>query len=314
MGDLTLTGLRVLREVAAHGSFTAAAESLGYTQSAVSRQVASLEAAAGTPLFRRGPRGVQLTEAGRILLAHTDGVLDRVDSARRELSGLGRRVEGRLRVGAFHSALAALIPRAIARFRAEHPEVEVALREGTTPAQLKRVSSGAVDLAVVGSPSGQRPAGERLAFEPLVDDPLLVAVARDHPLARNGSVELDDLAGEGWIARSATPDDTVLGIWPSLEDRPRVSFVASDWTAKLGLVAAGLGVTVVPGLAAGSMRGDVALLRVRGEHARSRLVSVATRAGGELPPPAAPFIQVLHDVAAELRVELERRIRDANSA
>jgi DNA-binding transcriptional LysR family regulator len=310
MAELTLTGLRVLREVAAHGSFTAAAESLGYTQSAVSRQVASLEAAAGTPLFTRGSRGVQLTEAGRLLLAHTDGVLDRVDSAQRELAGVGRRVKGRLRVGAFHSALAALIPRAIARFRAHHPEVEVALREGTTPSQLKRVSSGAADLAVVGSSSGKPPTGERLAFEPLMDDPLLLAVARDHPLARKRSVEPDDLAGETWIARGATPDENVLGIWPSLEDRARVSFVASDWTAKLGLVAAGLGVTVVPGVAAGSMRGDVTLLRVRGEHAQSRLVSVATRVGAELAPPVAPFIQVLHQVAAEMSVELERRIRE----
>jgi DNA-binding transcriptional LysR family regulator len=310
MAELTLTGLRVLREVAAHGSFTAAAESLGYTQSAVSRQVASLEAAAGTHLFKRGSRGVQLTEAGRVLLAHSDGVLDRVDSAQRELASVGRRIKGRLRVGAFHSALAALIPRAIARFRDQHPEVEVALREGTTPSQLKRVSSSAADLAVIGSSSDKRPAGERLAFEPLMDDPLLLAVASDHPLARKGSVDVGDLAGESWIAGSTTPDDTVLGIWPSLEDRPRVSFVASDWTAKLGLVAAGLGVTVVPGLAAGSMRGDVTLLRVRGEHAQSRPVSVATRVGGELPPPVAPFTRVLHQVAAELNVELERRIRE----
>jgi DNA-binding transcriptional LysR family regulator len=310
MAELTLTGLRVLREVAAHGSFTAAAETLGYTQSAVSRQVASLEAAAGTPLFERAARGVMLTEAGRVLLAHADGVLDRLDTAQRELAGVGRRVKGRLRVGAFHSALAELVPRAIARFRAEHPEAEIVLREGTTPAQLKRVSSGAVDLAVIASRAGERPAGERLAFEPLIDDPLLLAVARDHPMARRGSLQVNDLAGESWIARSAAPDDTVLGIWPALEDRPQVSFVASDWTAKLGLVAAGLGVTVVPGLAARSLREDVRLVRVRGEHAQSRLVSVATRVGGELPPAAAPFVQVLHDVAAELSVELERRIRD----
>src|SRR3954453_12374310 len=108
MAELSLTGLRVLREVASLGSFTAAAKSLDYTQSAVSRQVASLESAAGTALFERTARGVRPTEAGAALLRRADAVLGEVDPPRRELEGMSERAIGRLRVGAFPTAVASL--------------------------------------------------------------------------------------------------------------------------------------------------------------------------------------------------------------
>src|SRR5271155_5041535 len=117
MAEFSVTGLRVLCEVASRGSFTAAAGSLGYTQSAVSRQVAGLEAAAGAPLFERAPRGVLLTDAGSTLLVHAVGVLEQLDSAKCELTGLRELTSGRLRVGAFPTAIAALLPRAVAAFR-----------------------------------------------------------------------------------------------------------------------------------------------------------------------------------------------------
>src|SRR4051794_36655812 len=127
MADLTLAGLTVLREVAARGSFTAAAQSLGYTQSAVSRQVSGIEAAAGAPLFERAARGVRLTEAGRVLLRYADGVLDQMDAARRELAGMGDLAAGRLRLGAFPTAVAALVPRALDLLRGRHPGIQVSL-------------------------------------------------------------------------------------------------------------------------------------------------------------------------------------------
>jgi DNA-binding transcriptional LysR family regulator len=186
----TLTGLRVVREVAERGSFTAAAASLGYTQSAVSRQVAAMEAAAGGPLFRRASRGVRLTEAGSVLLRHADRVLDQIDVARRELAVSPGLATGRPRVGAFPTAVAALLPRAIAAFRSRHAGI----------------------------------------------DPLLLAVGRSHALARRRTVDVDDLAREPWIAAGTNPDDTFLGVWPSLEWRPQIAFVAREWTAKLGLI------------------------------------------------------------------------------
>src|SRR4051812_34317172 len=131
--DSTL--LRTFCEVAARGSVTAAAQSLGYTQSAVSRQVAALEAAVDAALFERVARGVRLTDQGRLLLPHANSVLERLDDARRELEELESGKTGRLRVGAFPTAVAVLIPRALAAFEADHPGVSLSLVEGVTRRQ-----------------------------------------------------------------------------------------------------------------------------------------------------------------------------------
>jgi DNA-binding transcriptional LysR family regulator len=310
MNDFSVVGLRVLCEVAARGSFTAAADSLGYTQSAISRQVAALEVVAGVRLFERASRGVVLTDAGSVLLRHATGVIDRLDVAKRELSGVGAGASGRLRVGAFPTALAALLPRALAAYRAGHAGVRVSLREGTTPTQLRQLASGASELAVVGLKAGQPPGDERVAFESLLEDPLLLAVATGHRLARQRTVDLDDLAGEHWIAGSSNADDTLLGVWPSLSWRPHVAFIAREWTAKLGLVAAGLGVTVLPGLAAVAVRKDVALVRVRGTQPAVRAIALATPAGSELPAHVRALADALQDVAGEIAIELQQRVQD----
>jgi DNA-binding transcriptional LysR family regulator len=308
MAELSLTGLRVLREVAAQGSFTAAARSLGYTQSAISRQVAGLETAAGTPLFDRTARGVRLTDAGQALLQRAGTVLDEVDAAQQELAGMAEPATGRLRVGAFPTAVAALVPRAMAGFRRQQPGVRVSLREGGTPTQLKRLYSGSVDVAVIGFlPGGRVTRDRRISLEHLIDDPLLLAVGQEHPLARRRTVDLDALAGETWIAATADASDTMIGAWQWADWRPRVDFIAKEWTAKLGLVAAGLGVTLVPGLAAAAVRPDVALVRIRSGPA-SRQVLVATRSGGDRSASATRFGELLHDTAAQLSAELRERL------
>jgi DNA-binding transcriptional LysR family regulator len=310
MAEMSLTGLRVLREVAARGSFTAAAQSLGYTQSAISRQVAGLEEAAGTPLFERTARGVRPTTAGDVLLERAGTVLDEVDAAQQELAGMAEPATGPLRVGAFPTAVAALVPRAMAALRKRQPGVRISLREGGTPTQLKRLSSGSVDVAVIGFlPGGQVTRDRRISLEPLIDDPLLLAVGSEHPLARRRTVDLDDLAGESWIAASTDASDTMIGAWQWADWRPRVDLIAKEWTAKLGLVAAGLGVTLVPGLAAAAVRPDVALVRIRSGPA-SRQVLVATRSGHERSAPATLLTELLHDIAAELNAELRARLRE----
>jgi DNA-binding transcriptional LysR family regulator len=309
MADISLTGLRVLREVAARGSFTAAAESLGYTQSAVSRQVAGLESAAGAALFDRTARGVRLTDAGGALLRRAGTVLDEVDAAQRELEGMSQLATGRLRVGAIPTAAAALLPRALRAFGERHPGVDVSLREGGTASQVRRLTSGSADAAVIGVlPQGQAPGDPRVALEHLIDDPLLLAVGLDHPLARRRTVNLDDLASEPWIAGSTKADDSMLGAWQWADWQPRVELVAKEWTAKLGLVAAGLGITLVPGLAADAVRPDVALVRIRSERPASRAVLLATRVNEKLPPLSA-FGELLHEVASELGSEIQRRVR-----
>jgi Transcriptional regulator len=308
MAELSLTGLRILREVASRGSFTAAAESLGYTQSAVSRQVAGLETAAGTQLFERAARGVRLTDAGGALLRRAGTVLDEVDAAQRELEGMSELASGRLRVGAFPTAVAALLPRTLRAFRERHPGVDASLREGSTSSQIRRLIAGSADVAVIGVlPQRRAPRDRRITLEHLIDDPLLLAVGLDHPLARRRTVNLDDLVTERWIAGSAKADDPMLGAWQWAEWQPKVELIAKEWTAKLGLVAAGLGVTLVPGLAADGVRPDVALIRIRSERPASRTVLLARRATGE-PPLARAFVDLLHEVASELTTELQARV------
>jgi DNA-binding transcriptional LysR family regulator len=214
-----------------------------------------------------------------------------------------------VRLGAFPTALTALVPRAVATLKASHPELTIALREGTTPTQLRRLQSGAADLAVVAALSGQRPDPAMLAFEPLLEDRLLVALALDHPLASGSSVALPKLEHEAWIAATPDPDDVLLGVWPGLDWRPRVAYVARDWTAKLGLVAAGLGITVVPGLAAPGVRNDVALVRVLGGDPGARTVGVATHKHAGSAGQAGPLLEALHRAAAHLTHETDLRLR-----
>ncbi len=308
MTELSLTGLRVLREVAARGSFTAAAESLGYTQSAISRQVAALEGAAGTPLFERAARGVRITEAGETLLLRAGTVLDEVDAAQRELEGMSELATGRLRVGAIPTAVASLVPRALGAFRGRHPGVDVSLREGSTASQVKRLIAGSAEVAVVGVlPERKPPRDPRLTIEHLLDDPLLLAVGRGHRLERRRSVDLDELASERWISATPKGNDMVLGAWEWGDWKPQVEFIAREWTAKLGLVAAGLGVTLFPGLAADAVRPDISLVRIRSERPATRAVLLATPAG-DLPPHVTDLRDQLHETASELRAELQRRI------
>lgn len=309
MAAFTLVGFAVVREVAERGSFTAAAAVLGYTQSAVSRQVAAIEEAAGAALFERTRRGVRLTDAGRSLLVHAAAALDHAAAARRELATLGDAKAVRLRLGAFPTAIAALVPRALSALADECPRVEVILREGTTPVQLRRVRSGSSDIAVIGSVPGLQIDRSGLTITPLLEDQLLLAVARTHRLAARRAVELEELATERWVTGSTDRNDALLGVWPGVSWQPRIEFVARDWTAKLGLVAAGLGVAIVPGLAATSVPPGIALVRVRTDAPATRTVAAVTPAHTEPPPFAAALIELLECTGAELAGEVHKHVQ-----
>lgn len=308
MAKFTLAGCAIVREVVEQGSFTAAAAALGYTQSAISRQVAAMEQAAGVALFERTRRGVRLTEPGRRFVVHAVGALDHVDAAKRELAALESAGSARLRLGAFPTAIAALVPRALASFAARHPIVEVVLREGTTPTQLRRVRSGAIDLAVIGSTPGEEIDPSGLAVTPLIDDPLLLAVANGHAFAPREVIDVEELANERWVTGSTDPNDALLGVWPSLRWQPRVAFVARDWTAKLGLVAAGLGVALVPGVAASAVRPDVALVRIRGEQRMTRQVAAVASKDATPPLFASALVESLERAGAALAAEAHERV------
>lgn len=299
---MQLESLEVFRTVARYGSITGAAQALGYTQSAVSRQIAALEAQTGAQLFMRLARGVALTREGESLLPHAEAVLDRLTTARAELVAVRGLGGGRLRVGAFPTAVAALVPRALAACRADHPDIALSLVEGRSPELLDRLRAGDADVVVV-SASPDRPldAG-RFALRHLLDERLLVAVSRAHRLAGRRTVRLADLADDPFVVGSVTAEETLMRASLPPGFNPRIDIVAAEWTGKLGCVAAGLGVALVPALALRAAPPDITLLRLHADDAPVRRVFAATLAGRPRPAPVGRLLDHLHEVAGRLVV------------
>lgn len=300
-GIVNLAWLEVFREVALRGSLTAAGQALGYTQSAVSRQISALEQATGAHLLDRLPRGVRLTEEGRCLLAHAEAVLERMRAAQHALEALRDLDAGRLRVGAFDSADAALVPRAMAAFRAAHPKVSLSLVEGSTSVQLDRLHNGEIDVAVVSAYAHQTLDTDQLDLHHLLDDPLLVALPAGHRLARGTALRLAEFAGERWIEGFPEGSETLVEACLRAGFRPRIDFGVREWIAKQGFVAAGLGLALVPLLAAGAVRPDIMLCPLHPHDAPVRTVHAATSRGVATPPPVVAFLQCLDEAANEFR-------------
>lgn len=292
LADVPSATLRVFCEIAERRTLTAAAAALGYTQSAVSRQIATLERAAGARLLERRRDGVTLTAAGQVVLRHASAVLDRVDATERELAGLPARA-GTVRLGWITSAGATLVPRALAALRRSHPTLTVTSREGGTPALVRALRVGSVDLAVLAwAPPFHPFDGETPAFEvrTLSERALRVAVAATHPLAGRGTVDLADLHGERWIAGPPSGEERLMGVWPGLDERPTIAHTARDWLAKLRLVEAGCGITTVGEALTDVRPGGVVFLTVRQETEETRRVVLAA-----LPGRATPARRLLAD-------------------
>lgn len=305
MGEFTVLGLRVVREAARHGSFSTAADRLGYTQSAVSRQVGLMEQAAGRPLFERLARGVQPTAAGRVVLRHAEAIFGQLDAARQDLYDLDAGPPAKLAVGAFSTAMAALVPRAIADLATRQPHARIPLREGLSPRLLTAVIRGRIDVAVVNRPQVV-PVG--IDMIPILDDPLLVALPSGHILAGRRSVAPPELVHESWIAAGTEPGSTLLGAWSDGSWQPHIAFIARDWVAKLGLVAAGAGVTVVPGLAAPAIPSGIALVRIDHPAAHRTTVLVQREETAD-EPLRRQFTEALREAADDLSAELRNQLR-----
>lgn len=277
----SLTALRVLRVIAERGSFTAAAAELGYSQSAVSRQIAALETESGRSLFERHRTGVRLTRDGLILLRHARVVLDEIDEAQREFEGAEPDVHD-IRLGVFISAGAVLLPRAMRALRAQRPDIRVTTREGATPALVRALRAGTLDMAVISSrPPHRAPDAElpALVTEVIDETGLVLAVPAAGRFAGRTSVTVAELQVEDWIASPSAGGESLMGVWPGLAGRPRVAHVARDWLTKLQLVAAGCGVTTVPPNLADVLPDGVRLLRVDGGPAERRRALVARLPG-----------------------------------
>jgi DNA-binding transcriptional LysR family regulator len=279
--------LSVFRQVAREGSFTAAAKTLGYTQSAVSRQVAVLEAELGAALFDRLPRGIRLTESGRCLLPHAEALTGRLALAREDLRALRELRAGRLRVGAFPTAGAALVPAAVAAFRVSCPEVSLTLVEGLVRDLVVQLAAGDLDVAIVASAADGLLDGFTLRH--IMDDRMFVAMHPSHRYAGRAQVRLADLAGDDWIAGRDRPEQTLLAS-ASATVQPKIAYVIGEWVAKQGFVAAGLGITLIPSLAVSSVRPDIALVPLHPDDLPVRVIYAATPAGITPPPALEPFL------------------------
>jgi DNA-binding transcriptional LysR family regulator len=298
---LDVRRMRVLREVAAQGSFSAAAEALSFTQSAVSQQVAALERESGTKLVERGTRGVSLTDAGRALVEHADVILARIEAAEEELAAIAGLRGGRLRLGSFQSAGATMLPRAVAEFHDRHPAVELGMIEAEPDEASERLRAGEIDLALVYD-FEPLPGmlDEELELAHLIDDPYEVILPKGHKLAGRRTLRLRDLAEDPWIA--STPACGCRQITErACNDagfEPRVAFEADETLAAQALVAAGVGVTLLPRLALTTLHPGVEA-RSLGRDAPVRRIWVASVAGGYHSPASEAMVQILRDVAGE---------------
>jgi DNA-binding transcriptional LysR family regulator len=241
----------VLREVAARGSFTAAAEALAFTQSAVSQQIAALERETGTRLVERGVRPVRLTDAGRALLVHAEAVLARLDEAQQELGELAGLRRGRLRLASFPTAIATLVPQAVVLFNQRHPDVDLTVVDDHQQGLLPRLARWELDLALIYDHEALARPEIRLERTQLLDDPFELVVPGGHPLARRTPVALAELADQTWIG--GTPDGAyariVLHSCRAAGFEPRIVFGSDDYHAVQAFVAVGLGIAILPRLA-----------------------------------------------------------------
>ncbi|MFJ7414008.1 LysR family transcriptional regulator [Streptomyces sp. NPDC098077] len=289
--------LRLLVTVAETGSFTRAAARLDYTQSAVSRRIAALEKRAGGPLFVRLPRGVRLTSAGRVLHRHAVDVLDRLARAERDLTVLHAGDGGPLHTGAFATASIALLPTALRALKDARPGIEVVAAESPTGTLMRQLADGTLDLAVVSDYPYGLPSAEGITTTVLCEDELLVALPRRHPLAGADAVDLYELRDETWIQSAYGDRPTMLAdACARAGFTPRSVMRIGGWAGKFGYAVAGLGVALVPSLAAPAVPGEL-VLRPLTDPALRRTVHVA------LPdtPLAAALVlrEFLHTAVAE---------------
>jgi DNA-binding transcriptional LysR family regulator len=284
--------LLTFRAVVHAGSFSAAARELSLTQPAVSQQVAALERELGAQLLHRGPGGLTLTEAGSLALEHAEALSERLSIADTQLAELGNE-EGKLRVGAFPSALATLVPAAIERLVPRRVQAV----EGTMAELPGRVADGSLHVALcfqdAKAPRREYPGLRR--HEVLVE-PFMVIVGLEHPLAARKTVRLRELARDMWTAPSAS--GMVVEACRAAGFEPDLRFMTSDVLASRALVAAGLAVALSPGLVASGFDG-VRALEVRDDPPRRAIYALTPRTGTTAA--ARAFIEALQRPLSERR-------------
>ncbi|MGB3762353.1 MAG: LysR family transcriptional regulator [Ornithinimicrobium sp.] len=289
---VTLVQLRILDALGRHGSVTAAAEELHYAQPTVSHHLARLEGEIGARLTQRVGRGIRLTEAGELLAARSAEIVGRVDSAGVELASLVGLQAGRVRLAGFGSAMASIIPRAVSNLKVAHPGLTTALVDAHADDALRQLRDGQVDVAVVFR-TGAEEASDDIRLVHLIDDPLYL-------LTLSGGTTLRDHRDSPWIGgcdRCRLQQDRMCE-----QDgfTPRLLYTSDDMVVMQELVAAGLGVTTIPGLALRKHRHpDITTTRLP----QSRRIYAATYGDPPDPPATAALLRSLQEAAAAIHAE-----------
>lgn len=286
---IDLQTVRIVRLVGEHGSLTAAAAALGYSQPAVSQQLRRFEERTGIALIERVGRGIRLTESGRVLARHANAVTTALEAAAGELAELRGLRAGRVRLVAFPSASATLVPRLIAALAAEHPGVTVTYVEAEPPEAVAAVRADQADVAITFSYPGDRDDPHRASARgldvlPFCDEPMRLVLPERHPAAASDVVDLAALADDPWIAGCPRCRGHLLELADAAGFRPRIAFETDNFVAVEGMVAQGLGVALLPALALDASQQHPGVVTRPTARADVRSLHLVTARGAERVP------------------------------
>ena len=299
MVEWDIRKLQILRTLRERGTVTATAEALRMTPSAVSQQLTNLAKQVGVPLLQAQGRRVRLTDAALLVLRHAEAVFEQLERADAELAAYVHGEVGEVRVAAFSTAVPALVVPAVRALREGHSGVVVRVREAEAGEAYELLAAGEVDLALSLAAQAPTVGDTRFTRVPLLADPLDVALPRGHRLAGAVELRLADLAGEEWIFGGSGPwSDITRGACEAAGFSPRQGHSAAGWTAILSMVEAGMGVALVPRMAAVARGGVV--MRELGADRPVRHVVAAVRRGSEARVAVGRVLSALGAVAARL--------------
>jgi DNA-binding transcriptional LysR family regulator len=299
---LDLQTVRVVGRIREHGSLTAAAASLGYSQPAVSQQLRRFERRTGIALVERAGRGIRLTESGRVLARHANAVATTLEAAAGELSEIRGLRAGRVRLAAFPSASATLVPKLIAGLAARHPGVTVTYVEAEPPEAVAAVRADRADLAITFSYPGDRDdphteSARGLDVRSIGAERIRLVLPQAHPAAASEVVDLADLAHEAWIAGCPRCRGHLLELTTKAGFRPRIGFETDNFVAVESMVAQGLGVALLPDLALAASPRHPGVVTRPTTGADVRSLHLVTARGGARVPAVAAAVAVLEQLA-----------------
>jgi DNA-binding transcriptional LysR family regulator len=275
---------------------TSAAAALSFTTSAVSQQISKLEREMGVALVERHPRGVVLTEAGTALLRYADEIDRTIEAAHAEMGEFAGLRRGQLRLGTFPTVGASLMPDVVLAFRARHPGVAVTVASARRDGLIERLKRRDIELALLWDYPWERIKDEDLAITPLMDDPTVLLVPREHALASGGPVRVGRLRDQEWVVRDEHPVADVLSrLCRGAGFEPRIALAANDYNETQGMVAAGIGIALAPRLALSALRPDISIVPI--ENSPTRRILLAQLAGRRLSPAAQQATEVFRATA-----------------